>query len=88
MELHSHLTRNTLVYYDNVSPVYLASNTVQHQHMKHVEIDLHFIRDKVAIGKIHVLHVPMTSQFMNIFTKGMPSLLFSEFCSSLNICHG
>jgi hypothetical protein len=56
--------------------------------MKHVEIDLHVIRDKVAIGEVHILHIPMTSQFVDIFTKGLPSPLFTEFCSSLNIYHG
>jgi hypothetical protein len=79
MELHSPLTRCTLVYCDNVSVVYLASNPVQHQHTKHVEIDLHFV---------HVLHVSTNSQFINIFTKGLPSLLFSVFHSSLNIYCG
>jgi hypothetical protein len=49
--------RSILVYYYNVSAVYLAFNLVQHQYTKHVEIDLHFIRDKVTIGKVHVLHV-------------------------------
>jgi hypothetical protein len=86
MELHSRLTRSTLVYCDNVSIVYLASNPVQLQRTKHVRIDLHFVRDKVAIGEVHVLHVPMTSHFIDIFTKGMPSPLFSEFPSSLKIC--
>jgi hypothetical protein len=86
MELHSPLSCITLVYCDNVSVVYLSSNPVQHQHMKHVEIDLHFIRDKVAIGGVRVLQVRMTSQFTDIITKGMLSTLFFEFCSSLNIC--
>jgi hypothetical protein len=61
MELHSPLTCSTLVYYDNGSAVYLAPNLVQHQRTKHIEIDLHFIRDKVAIGEVHILYVPMTS---------------------------
>jgi hypothetical protein len=51
MELHSPLTRINLVYCDNVSAVYLASNLVQHQRRKHVEIVLHFVCDKVVIGK-------------------------------------
>jgi hypothetical protein len=68
-ELHSLLTHITLVYYNNVSVVYLASNPVQHQRTKHVEIYLHFVRDKVAIGEVHILYVPMTSQFVDIFTK-------------------
>ena len=46
-ELHS-----TLVYCDNVSAVYLSTNPVHHQLTKHVEIDLHFVRDRVAIGDV------------------------------------
>jgi hypothetical protein len=80
--------RSTLVYCDNISTIYLYSNPIQHPLMKHVEIDLHFIREKVAIGHVHALHIPMTSQFMNIFMKGLPSTVFLEFQSSLNICCG
>jgi hypothetical protein len=53
-----------------------------------VEIDLHFVRDCVAIGDVRVLHVPTTSQFADIFTKGLPSSTFSEFRSSLNVSCG
>jgi hypothetical protein len=59
MELHFPLSRNTLVYCDNVSVVYLMSNPVKHQRMKHVEIDLYFVCDKVIIEKVCILHVPM-----------------------------
>jgi hypothetical protein len=69
MELHSLLTHITLVYCNNASVVYLASNSVQHQRTKHVENYLHFVRDKVAIEEVRVLYVPMTSQFVDIFTK-------------------
>jgi hypothetical protein len=85
-ELHTPLSRSTLV--DNVSAVYLSTNPVQHQRTKHVEIDLHFVRDRVAIGEVRVLHVPTTSQFADIFTKGLPSSNFTEFRSSLNITGG
>ncbi|KAL4587625.1 hypothetical protein LXL04_000497 [Taraxacum kok-saghyz] len=52
---------------------------------KHIEIDLHFVRDKVAMGHIRVLHVPSASQYADIFTKGLPSTLFLDFRSSLNV---
>jgi hypothetical protein len=78
----------TLVYCDNVNAVYLSTNPGQHQHTKHVEIDLHFIHERVVIRGVRVLHVPTTSQFVDIFTKGLPSSVFSEFRSSLNICSG
>ena len=87
-ELHSPLTRSTLVYCDNVSVVYLSTNPVQHQRTKHVEIDLHFVGDQVAIIDVRVLHIPTTTHFADIFTKGLPSSTFSEFRSSLNISNG
>ncbi|GJV20114.1 ribonuclease H-like domain-containing protein [Tanacetum coccineum] len=47
-ELHTSLFTATLVYCDNVSAVYMYANPVQHQRTKHIEIDIHFVRDKVA----------------------------------------
>lgn len=61
LELHAPLRRTTLVYCDNVSAVYMSSNPVQHQRTKHIEIDLHFVREKVAAGDVRVLHVPTSS---------------------------
>jgi hypothetical protein len=87
-ELQTLPSRCTLVYCDNISVVYLSTNLVQHQRTKHVEIDLHFIQEKVAIGQVHVLHVLTTSQFTDIFMKGLPSSVFNEFRSSLNIYSG
>jgi hypothetical protein len=87
-ELHVPLTMSTLIYCDNVSAIYLSTNPIQHQHMKHVEIDLHFVWEHVATSDVHVLHMPMMSQFTDIFTKGLPTSLFSEFRSSLNIRSG
>ena len=68
--------------------MYLSTNPVQHQRTKHVEIDLHFVCDRVVIGDFRVLHVPTTSQFADIFTKGLPSSTFTKFRSSLNITSG
>ena len=51
-ELRAPLRRATLVYYDNISDVYMTSNPVQHQRTKHIEIDLHFIRERVAVGDL------------------------------------
>jgi hypothetical protein len=79
LELQSPPSWYTLVYCDNISAVYLSNNPVQHQRIKHVEIDLHFVREKVAIGQVRVLHVPTTTQFADVFTKGLPSSVFEEF---------
>ena len=85
-ELQAPLRRTSLVYCDNISAVYMSSNPVQHQRTKHIEIDLHFVRDKVVVGDVKVQHVPTSSQYADIFTKGLPSSIFTEFRSSLNVC--
>lgn len=51
----------TLVYCDNVSAVYLSANPVHHRWTKHIELDIHFVREQVALGRVRVLHV-LTSQ--------------------------
>lgn len=79
------LTKATVVYCDNVSAVYLSSNLVQHQRTKHIEIDIHFVREKVIKGEVRVLHVPSTIQYADIFTKGLPSSLFLSFLSGLGV---
>ncbi|GJT90137.1 ribonuclease H-like domain-containing protein [Tanacetum coccineum] len=84
-ELHTPLSPVTIVYCDNVSAVYLSSNTVQHQRTKHIEIDIYFVRDLFATGQVHVLHIPSRFQYADIFTKGLPSALFDEFRDSLSV---
>jgi hypothetical protein len=84
-ELHAPLMKSTPVYCNNVSVVYLSTNPIQRQCMKHVEIGLHFMWERVTIDDVHILHVPTTSQFLGIFMKGLPTSVFSEFRSSFNI---
>nr|GEU63639.1 ribonuclease H-like domain-containing protein [Tanacetum cinerariifolium] len=57
-ELHTPLFTATLVYCDNVSVVYMSANPVQRQRTKHIEIDIHFVRDFVASGQVRVLRAP------------------------------
>ncbi|GJW77785.1 ribonuclease H-like domain-containing protein [Tanacetum coccineum] len=71
-ELHTPLSSVTLVNCDNVYVVDLSSNPVQQQRMKHIEMDIHFVRDLIVACKVLVLHVPSRYQYMDIFTKGLP----------------
>lgn len=86
LELGCPISKTSVVYCDNISSVYLASNPVKHQRTKHVEIDIHFVREKVSMGQVKVLHVPSSLQFADIFTKGLPTSLFNDFKSSLTAC--
>ena len=51
----------------------------------HVELDIHFVREEVALGQFKVLQIPTQHQFADIMTKGLPTPLFNEFRDSLCI---
>lgn len=85
-ELSCPVDKATVVYCDNVSAVYLSANPVHHRRTKHIELDIHFVREQVALGRIRVLHVPTSQQFADIMTKGLPTASFEEFRSSLCVC--
>ena len=82
-ELLCDVHKATLVYRDNISAVYLSANPVHHRRTKHIELDIHFMRVQVALGRVRVLHVPTTQQFADVMTKGLPTPVFEEFRSSL-----
>ena len=84
-ELSVPVDKATIVYCDNVSACYLSENPVHHGRTKHVELDVHFVREKVAVGDVRVLHVPTQHQLADIMTKGLSSVLFEGFRSSLSI---
>jgi hypothetical protein len=84
-KLHCDATKGTIAYCDNVSSVYMARNLVHHRCTKHIEIDIHFVWEKVALGELSVLQIPTERQFADIFTIGLPSGLFEEFRTSLCI---
>ena len=74
-----------VLYCDNISAMYLLTNPVHNQRTKHVEIDVHFVREHVALGALRVLHVPTSLQYADIFTKELPTDVFINFRSSLNV---
>jgi hypothetical protein len=57
-ELHCDVPKATVAYCDNISSVYMARNPVHHRRTKHIEIDIHFVREKVALGELRVLQIP------------------------------
>ncbi|GFS34572.1 hypothetical protein Acr_00g0034750 [Actinidia rufa] len=58
--------------------IMLSSDSVLHERTKHIEVDIHFIREKVRSGVITPSFVPSSAQIADMFTKSIgPSLLKS-----------
>ncbi|GJW56906.1 ribonuclease H-like domain-containing protein [Tanacetum coccineum] len=68
-----------------VKTCWLMKLLLQHQRMKQIEIDIHFVRDLFVAGQVRVLHVPSRCQYADIFTKALPLALFEEFWYKLEI---
>nr|GEY78081.1 ribonuclease H-like domain-containing protein [Tanacetum cinerariifolium] len=62
----------------------VANVVVETAWIRNLLRELHFVRDMVKAGHVRVLHVPSHFQYVDIFTKGLPSALFEYFWSSLS----
>jgi len=74
-----------IVWSDNLAAKSIAENLVFHSRTKHVEIDVHFVREKVEKGDVKIRYVPTFDQVVDILTKGLPKAWFEFLCTKLSI---
>ena len=73
------------LYCDSKAAISIAYNHVQHDRTKHVEIDRHFIKEKLSSGKICTLFVKSGELLADILTKGLTSRWFHFILSKLGM---
>lgn len=74
-----------MLFCDNLSVIALSFNPVQHQRTKHIEIDVHFVRERVSTNQLEVQFVSSQEQFADILTKGLSSSLFLSHVRNLRL---
>ena len=84
-ELHCSALAALVIWCDNISAISLTRNPVFHGRTKHIEIDVHYIREKVASRALDVQYVNTVDQAADMFTKGLHPHQLSYLKSKLRI---
>ena len=82
-ELQINITEPVLVLCDNQSAISIAKNPVHHDRTKHVEIDRHFIKEKLEEGVFKLIYTPTSNQVADILTKTLSRRIFDELSYKL-----
>jgi histone deacetylase 1/2 len=70
---------------DNLGATYLSANPVFHARAKHIEIDFHFVRERVMKKQLEVRFISTKDQIADGFTKALGIRLFTQFRNNLNL---
>ncbi|KAK6143111.1 hypothetical protein DH2020_023459 [Rehmannia glutinosa] len=84
-ELNIPQQKPTTVWVDNIGAVLLSVNPIHHSRTKHVEIDIHFIREKVEDKSISVHHIPAVDQIADILTKPLNGQFYARLRNKLTV---
>ncbi|RDX96056.1 Copia protein, partial [Mucuna pruriens] len=73
------------LYNDNKLAISITQNSTQHDRTKHIEVDRHFIKEKLDNGLICTPYVPSQGQLVDILTKGLCSSDFKRIICKLGM---
>ncbi len=73
------------IWCDNLGAKYLSANPVFHARTKHIEVDYHFVRERVSQKLLEIDFVSTNDQVADGFTKPLSVRLLENFKSNLNL---
>jgi hypothetical protein len=73
---------------DNIGAKYVSANPVFHGRPKHIEVDYHFVRERVFYKLLNIDFVSSKDQVANEFTKAPSVWLLENFKNNLNLMTG
>jgi hypothetical protein len=70
---------------DNMGATYLSANPVFHARTKHIEVDYHFVRERLARRLLEIKFIPAGNQVADGFTKPLTVCQLEAFRNNLNL---
>ena len=84
-DLRVNISNPVILYCDSKVVTQIATNPIFHERTKHIEIDCHFIREKIKDGLVKLEYVGTKSQLADLLTKGLGIVQHQFLLSKLGV---
>ena len=84
-DLHQDYELPMKLFCNNKAAISITNNPVQHDRTKQVEIDRHFIKERLDNGSIYIPYIPLSQQVSDILNKRLLRQSFDSCVSQLGL---